>query len=336
MEQPRGNPCPECGTPRNSGNTPSCACTDRAAEALRDARTAEAAAAEDFDPLRIRPYVELDGRPAADTPDEEAGASGTPADATMPLRAVPPETTALPTPLAPAAGRPSPDDLDLFETTPPPGEPAPVSPDDAAPPRRRRGATLLAAAGTVVAVVGAAGWASGLFSYEPPSRDESLPDETRASVPDVTPSEVSPAPGSGAPSASPSSSPSGSPSASASTSGSPSPSASSATPSPSRTSQSARPSTSAAEPAETAQEDDGARREAPPPVLRRGDRGEEVAELQSRLAQLHLYNDEIHGNFNRRTEEALRTYQWSRGLRDELGVYSPETRKLLESETREP
>lgn len=334
MDQPRGNPCPECGTPRNSDNTPSCACSDRAAEALRDARTAEAAAAEDFDPLRIRPYVELDGRPASGTPDEENGTPGTPADATMPLRAVPPETAALATPSAPAG--PSPEDLDLFEATPAPGGPAPVSPDDTAPPRRRRGTALLATAGTVVAVVGAAGWASGLFSYEPPSRDESLPDETRASVPDVTPSEVTPAPSSGAPSASPSSSPSDSASASASTSGSPSPSASSATPSPTRTSPPARPSTSAAEPAETAEEDEGARRAAPPPVLRRGDRGDEVAELQSRLAQLHLYNDEIHGNFNRRTEDALRAYQWSRGLRDELGVYGPATRRLLESETREP
>ena len=60
MEQPNGNPCPECGAPRNSDNTPSCACTIRASDALRDARTAEAAAAEDFDPLRMRPdFVEL-------------------------------------------------------------------------------------------------------------------------------------------------------------------------------------------------------------------------------------------------------------------------------------
>ncbi|WP_244204129.1 hypothetical protein, partial [Streptomyces africanus] len=59
MEQPNGHPCPECGTPRQPDNTPSCACTHRAAEALRNTRTTEAAAAEDFDPLRIRPYVEL-------------------------------------------------------------------------------------------------------------------------------------------------------------------------------------------------------------------------------------------------------------------------------------
>ncbi|MGC5035357.1 peptidoglycan-binding protein, partial [Streptomyces sp. DT73] len=75
MEQPHGHPCPECGAPRQRDNTPSCACTDRAAEALREARTAQAAAAEDFDPLRIRPYVEID-------PGTAPGHTGTPTDPT--------------------------------------------------------------------------------------------------------------------------------------------------------------------------------------------------------------------------------------------------------------
>ncbi|WP_051853832.1 hypothetical protein [Streptomyces sp. NRRL S-146] len=35
------------------------------------------------------------------------------------------------------------------------------------------------------AVVAAAGYASGLFSYESPSRDTALPDDIRASVPDA-------------------------------------------------------------------------------------------------------------------------------------------------------
>ncbi|MGW0576577.1 peptidoglycan-binding protein [Streptomyces sp. NPDC002920] len=56
---PHGLPCPQCGALRAPDNTPSCACARLAAEALLDTRTAEAAAAEDFDPLRIRPYVEL-------------------------------------------------------------------------------------------------------------------------------------------------------------------------------------------------------------------------------------------------------------------------------------
>ncbi|MDX3248896.1 hypothetical protein PV408_45960, partial [Streptomyces sp. ME18-1-4] len=58
----RGLPCPQCGALRAPDNTPSCWCAQRAAESLRDTRTAEAAAAEDFDPLRIRPYVELEGQ----------------------------------------------------------------------------------------------------------------------------------------------------------------------------------------------------------------------------------------------------------------------------------
>ncbi|MEV8591672.1 peptidoglycan-binding protein [Streptomyces sp. NPDC052012] len=332
---PEGNPCPECGTPRNSDNTPSCTCTARAADALRDARTAEAAAAEDFDPLRIRPYVELDGSPAPDTPDG-AQRDDTPADATMPLRAVPPETSVLPTPLAPPTSRPNADDLDLFEATPPSGEARPAADDDTltTPPRRLRRTALLGAAGAVVAVIGAAGWASGLFSYETPSRDKALPDEVRASVPDVTPTEPSPAPSTSAPSASPSTSPSASASPSTSASASPSPSASSATPTPSKTTEPAGPTTSA--PAESAEDADDGERTAPAPVLRRGDRGDEVTELQLRLRQLYLYNDDINGYFNRRVEDALKNYQWSRGIREELGVYGPQTRAMLESETREP
>jgi peptidoglycan hydrolase-like protein with peptidoglycan-binding domain len=72
-------------------------------------------------------------------------------------------------------------------------------------------------------------------------------------------------------------------------------------------------------------------------MLRRGDRGPEVTELQQRLHQLYLYNDEINGDFTSRVEEALRNYQWSRGVgTDNLGVYDQETRAALEAETSEP
>lgn len=340
MEQPEGNPCPECGAPRNSDNTPSCACTARAADALRDARTAEAAAAEDFDPLRIRPYVELDGTAADSTPDgaPEGDTARRPADATMPLRAVAPMPPGLPTPLGPPPGRPNEHDLHLFEATPPAADDRPDADGDpfAAPPPRRRRTALLAAAGAVVTVIGAAAWASGLFAYETPTRDKAMPDDIRASVPDAPSTEPSPAASSSAPSASPSSaSPSASASATTSPPTSPSPSASSSSPAPSRTAEpSTTPPTSA--PAESAEDPGEGERAAPAPVLRRGDQGDEVVELQLRLRQLSLYNDEIHGHFNRRVEDALRTYQRARGLREEPGVYGPETRALLESETREP
>ena len=68
MNEAKGHICPQCGAPRAADGSPSCACTQRASDALRDARTAEAAAAEDFDPLRIRPYVELDGTSQEQTP----------------------------------------------------------------------------------------------------------------------------------------------------------------------------------------------------------------------------------------------------------------------------
>jgi peptidoglycan hydrolase-like protein with peptidoglycan-binding domain len=73
-------------------------------------------------------------------------------------------------------------------------------------------------------------------------------------------------------------------------------------------------------------------------VLRRGDSGAEVAELQDRLRQLWLYNGEIDGDFTPSVEDALRNYQWARGLADEseLGVYDQPTRAMLESETSEP
>ncbi|MFI5566846.1 peptidoglycan-binding protein [Streptomyces sp. NPDC051740] len=363
MEQPNGHPCPECGAPRNSDNTPSCACTVRASDALRDARTAEAAAAEDFDPLRIRPYVELDGGAGRSTPDgpaEATGAAGAPApsagepgapgaaDETMTLRAVPAEaapgatdpTSVLPTPLAPGAARPNATDLHLFDTTRPlaavPAAPGPAHSDEA-PPRRRRRGMLLAVAGAVVAVVGAAGWASGVFSYETPSRDGAAPEDVRASVPDPSSSSPSAEPSADASSAAPSSSasPSASPSASASASASPSPSASTTSASPSESAEPASTPTTTA-PADSAEDTEEAEGGSTGPVLRHGDRGAEVTELQQRLRQLYLYNDEINGQFNRRVEEALRNYQWPRGLQSELSVYGPETRTRLETETQEP
>ncbi|CAL9424182.1 hypothetical protein SUDANB60_01892 [Streptomyces sp. enrichment culture] len=483
MDQPNGHPCPECGAPRHADHTPSCACTRRTADALRDARTAEAAAAEDFDPLRIRPYVDLngtspdglpeatkgtppapgtprataqgdaspgaagapgahpgaadpsapaggpaahDGTPApedrrttatraghgerdasdatmtlkaigpdaakpdkatrgpapaaphaggpADTataPREQAGHTDSPAgaapggpresvdggvpespDATVALRAVRPEgaapgtpsredrTSVLPTPLAPGTAPPNADDLGLFDDATRPlrtvsaGAALP-RPEAAAPRSRRRRGALIAASGAVVAVLGAAGWASGLFSYETPSRNTAAPDDVRASVPDAASEASSAQPSSEAPSASPgaSASASQSPSASASASGSPSPSASSAAPSASATAEpsvtpSADGASSAPAVAPEPEEPVGTA-----PVLRRGDRGPEVVELQQRLREVWLYQGDADGRYSHRVEEAVRHYQWSRGIDEELGVYGPQTRSRLESET---
>ncbi|MFC9465420.1 peptidoglycan-binding domain-containing protein [Streptomyces coelicoflavus] len=390
QEPPGRASCPECGTPRAADNTPSCACGTRASDALRDARTAQAAAAEDFDPLRIRPYVELDGAAEPSGTPESSGASGASGerpdgpvsdpDATMTLRAVgagagagagadggagagagagsrdggTKAAPALPTPLAPSAGSPSAHDLRLFEastTAPLPrvSQPGPGTGDASGgggrPSRGRRKGLLLSAAGAVVVVVGAAGYASGLFSYDTPSRDGALPDEVRASVPDPSTGEASPStepstsPASPAPSSSPSPSPTASASASASgsasASASPSPSASSASPTASR---SAEPTRSPTAPAEDAPPESGEEGLAPGdgPTLQRGDQGPEVAELQQRLRGMKMYWGDFNGNFNRQVEDAVRQYQWYRGIyTDGVGVYGPDTRRRLESEPRQ-
>ncbi|MGW2459318.1 peptidoglycan-binding domain-containing protein [Streptomyces sp. NPDC001761] len=296
MTGERGTTCPRCGTPRGPDNTPSCDCTARAAEALRETRTAEAAAAEDFDPLRIRPYVEM--RPAQDEP-----------------------------PPAPAAGT----------APPPPRTPAPPGPaaePDAAgtgpgrPRRRPRRTVLLAAGGARAAVVAVAGFA--LFSYQAPARGR-VAQEVRASIPEATtraPSSavapappVTPRPPLPSPSATADPSPSwgsASPSASATPSASASSAAASPTPSPTP-SGTARTTPTAA------------------PVLRRGDTGPEVTELQQRLRRLNLYGDQINGTFTRAVEDAVRNYQLARGITDDtLGTYGPATRRSLESETTQP
>ncbi|MFI7340247.1 peptidoglycan-binding domain-containing protein [Streptomyces sp. NPDC050085] len=69
-------------------------------------------------------------------------------------------------------------------------------------------------------------------------------------------------------------------------------------------------------------------------VLRRGDTGPQVSELQSRLAELRLYDGTPTGTFDSRTQYALATYQFARGLdEDPPGTYGPSTRRALESET---
>ncbi|MFF1308303.1 peptidoglycan-binding domain-containing protein [Streptomyces sp. NPDC058307] len=314
MAESNGHLCPECGAPRGPDNTPSCGCTQRASDALRDARTAEAAAAEDFDPLRIRPYVELD--------DETAPVRRVPrSDATMPLRS-----------LAPPPVTPNATDLNLFEVEAEPSAPGPTTP---APPRgTRRRVALLATAGAVVAVVAAAGFASGLFAYESPSRDEAAPQDVRPAVPDATTTPASAPPSTATASLRPSSAPPPA-KASASPSASPSPSRSSASPSPSR---SAGPSATPSAPATSAPvAGSDAAREGNPPVLRRGSEGPEVVELELRLTQVGLYSRKASGHYNEGVEDAVSAYQWQRGIQvPEHGVYDLTTRQRLESETTEP
>ncbi|MEU4659035.1 peptidoglycan-binding protein [Streptomyces sp. NPDC023723] len=378
-----GAACPECGAPRRADRTPSCPCGPRAADALLETRTAEAAAAEDFNPLRIRPYVALDESDGAgaeptgpangtSTPDDPPAPDGKPADpaatdgktaphtaeTTMMLRApdpapVPAEetpatavTAVLPTPLAPPSNAPNATDLRLFEPSSgaPTGPHTPALPGvpEPAPRRRPRRAAVVGAAVVAVVALGTAGYASGLFSYESPARSEAPADQVRAGVPEPSTDAASAEEITG--DASASSAPA-SPSASAATSGeaspssSASPSASSAAPSGSSStapSRSASASDSGAPATESEPTEDGPE-EGTATVLRRGDAGPEVTELQLRLRQLHLYMDDVDGDYGRRVEDAVRTFQWARGIHsEELGTYGPKTREQLERETQEP
>ena len=352
MNEAKGHICPQCGAPRAADGSPSCACTQRASDALRDARTAEAAAAEDFDPLRIRPYVELDGNPQEQTPPAAPAPPATPegetqrlpaVEETMLLRTVTPsptpaqETSALPTLRAGSDTAPIPTDLSLFADggsgKGDEAAPDPLTDDEDSPRRRHRRTVLLAAAGAVVAVAAVAAFASGMFSYKTPSRDEAAPQDVRASVPTASKSAASATPStSGSTSAQPTSaSPTPSPSET------PSPTASST---PSATASQSANASETPTPTTTASTASATNRQSsatPAPVLQRGDEGPEVTELQLRLTQLRLYTGPDNGIFDKQVQTSVRTYQLARGITsDTLGVYGAATRARLESETTEP
>ncbi|MEV0118497.1 peptidoglycan-binding domain-containing protein [Streptomyces sp. NPDC050844] len=286
---------PRCGTAREAGGAPVCGCAERAGDAAGEAGSAEAAAAEDFDPLRIRPYVTL--------PEPAAGA-------TEPMPVVAP----------PVGDAPRSADVGLFASRAPEGDlpPPEVSygADDEPEPRRGRTAWY-AGVGAAVAVVTVAVLAAGVFSSDDePRRDRALPDAPTSAV-DV-PS------GSAAPSGSASASASASRSAGPSPSRTSSASASASTPSPSAKPSTAR-ATGAVEPDAPGSDQ----------VLRRGDRGAGVVDLQERLQQLSLYEGEAHGNFNAPVASALTRFQVARGTdaADGEGVYGAATRAALEAET---
>lgn len=185
---------------------------------------------------------------------------------------------------------------------------------------RRRVGLLFAGAAVAVLVVG--GTVGGLL-YEGPSHDAARSDGIRAPLPDPATSTSAAAlrPSASASSASPSATTSESAGATPSRSATPTDSAppdgtpsatASATPSPSATS-------------------------GQPPILRLGDTGPEVVELQLRLRQVGLYSQTADGVYDSDVQSAVRSYQFTRLiLQDESGVYGRATRASLESETKKP
>ncbi|MFJ5174346.1 peptidoglycan-binding protein [Streptomyces griseoviridis] len=199
--------------------------------------------------------------------------------------------------------------------------------------RGRRGrAVLFGAGGAVVAVV-AASLAVGVLSYESPTRDDSRADGVRAGVPDRESEPASKAPSASAAATRPVAVPSR-PAAGATPSGSPSASPSAASPTPSA-SASVEPSGTPSDPVTVEEPVEPTPTAAA--VLRRGDQGAEVTELQLRLRQLNLYVGDVDGRYGRRVEAAVRGYQWARGVQEDgPGVYGAATRQRLEAETSAP
>ncbi|SNX65879.1 putative peptidoglycan binding protein [Streptomyces sp. TLI_55] len=307
MSEQAGPVCPECGTARAADGTPACGCARRASDAHRAVRTAEAAAAEDFDPVRIRPFVEVGG----EGPPASKGAESDPAGE---LTGVAGELTSPATTIEPDRA---------------PDRAPDVEPADPARRRRRRRTLMAAGLGATGVVVLTGCLVGGLFWYDSPERDDSLSGGVRAGLPDEQPSATAPL----SPSASPSAT-STQPSASATVSAGASDSVDPATPTgstaPTRTASGAAPTATggAATPSSSGGQ---------APVLRPGDKGPEVTELQLRLSQVGFYSGDADGTYNSQVESAVRGYQFTRVVvDDEPGVYGPETRADLESETSEP
>ncbi|MFE1958179.1 peptidoglycan-binding protein [Streptomyces sp. NPDC059479] len=272
------------------------------AEERAEASAQEIAEAEDFNPLRVRPYVTLD---AGD-------------DRTEPP---PPFRTAGPMPpLTPAAN----------SATPPPARFYPPP-----PPRRRAPYRALAIGAAALAVIGTAAFAGGLFSSGEPG-ERALPDGTR-DLPTVGVTEAEPSDSQTTPAPSGSSLSSIGAALSPSPTASTVPSATASATTSAEQQPSAPPSSVAPKdsPSPTRQPS-----RQPPPApdgtsLGPGDSGPEVVELQNRLEEVWLFRGPTDGQYDQRVEGAVRIYQSYRHIEgDPEGVYGPNTRRALEAETK--
>ncbi|MBY8339625.1 peptidoglycan-binding protein [Streptomyces spinosirectus] len=323
MSELAGPSCPECGKPRAADGTPTCSCARRASDVHRKSRTAEAAAAEDFDPVRIRPFVDIDANSGAGVASTDTvGAVGASPETeteteTETATATEAETETAATSKSGAESQ-QPDSA---------GE----LPEGTSARRRRPRALVVTGVGAAAAVVVAGGIVGGLFWYDGPSREGSVSGGVRAGLPQERPS------GQGPSSSRASHTPSSSAQSSATTSSSPS-----ATSADGRVAPTGADGPSGSAPAATATTtapgapvpsvSDGK-----DPILRFGDKGPEVVELQLRLRQIGYYRGDADGDYDRDVESAVRGYQLTRViLKDESGVYGVATRASLEAETKEP
>ncbi|WP_030415279.1 peptidoglycan-binding domain-containing protein [Streptomyces sp. NRRL S-1448] len=308
--------CPHCSAPVRSNGRPTCLCA--------------AADADDFDPLRVRPYVSL---PEETPPDGTRIADGQPGR--DPSRSRPPAASAS-EPLVPRARRPAGPTSRTYrsapEAPPPPGPPSPALPPAARPPHRRRALpAALVAAGAAVAATAVLISTDALSGGNqdrtaPPDRGTVAPTAAfpTGSAPSAT-RNGTPAPPS--PHRSPSSGATGigPPKATVRLSRTAAPPA---PPAPTRASGSVTDSPGG---------DDPSTAPTGPIVLREGSSGPEVTELQERLRQLARYPDAADGRYDADVRDAVSRYQRAyRVTGDPDGVYGPRTRQSLEARTREP
>lgn len=315
MSEPTDPACPECGTPRPADGSLACSCARRASDAHRAARTAEAAAAEDFDPVRIRPFVEIGDEPPGEPADGPEGTQPPP----LPSSLSEAEEPSAPSTTGPAEQTAAPH---LHEPAPPPSDAVTGNPS------RRRPVLLAIGVSAAAAVLLTGCLVGGLHWYDSPERDDSHSGGVRAGLPDGQPTGTDPS--SPAPSR-PTSSEQPTPSSS------PSPDTTSTTDLPTPTTGPASPTGTTSSTAGATARPPASAPEDAAPVLRLGDQGPEVTELQLRLRQTGFYDGEADGTYDRDVENAVRGYQLTRVvLADEPGVYGSATRASLESETSQP
>ncbi|MDQ0596668.1 hypothetical protein QF037_001013 [Streptomyces canus] len=265
---------------------------------------AEAEAAEDFDPVRIRPFVAI----GDDTTSPDVYATSEES-----------ETEPADQPAGDRQGREDPISLPVHTPD------VPRSDDNTQNSPRRRRIALGTGMGAAAAGLLTGCLVGGFFWYDSPDRDGSLSGGVRAGLPDEQSTAIdpsSPDPSASMTSAQPS--PSATPSPDTTTTAGPLP-PTGTTPSPTSSS-----ATATGSPTSSPSQGEA-------PVLRLGDRGPEVIELQLRLRQTGFFAGEADGVYDREVENAVRAYQLTRVVvEDEPGVYGPATRTSLESETSEP
>jgi hypothetical protein len=370
VNENEGHDCPGCGTPRRADQTPACACALRAADALREAREREAAEAEDFDPLRVRPYVGLGGAPGAEPagdprvirgevvaardaevtlagplpPEQPPGAGQGPPEAHDPLEAHAAAHAAPAGPDgrpaggaahgAPAAGPSAPGPARAGAGTPGGDgveDAAGTGQDDGPRGAHRRRRTPRRRVAMVTAG-SVVGVGAVIAGVTSGLFSYQTPSRTTSMPQRASVPDVDPEEIDAEPAAD------GSPASSVSPVGSPSPSPSapaeaSASPTPSAapaTPEPERSSTSAPRPADGAESDTTLVSDS----LALGDSGPEVAELQRRLAELWLYSGAVDGRYDEQVRNGVSAFQYINGLQGvEHGVYGATTRAALEAIT---